>query len=179
MDRRRATGVGLGYNIGMGRTNRKTEALTQRDAFWLRVTYSDHCWEWDAQRSPDGYGQARWNDRQYEQAHRRAWLLTRGPIPDGIRVLHHCDNPPCVRPTHLFLGTQLDNIRDMDAKGRRRSSSPTGANQKRAVLTPELGAEIKRRLITGTTQLELTNEYGISKGTIYNIARGLHWSVRV
>lgn len=87
--------------------------------FWRKVQKSDGCWWWISVRNEDGYGQFR-NDElgRMEGAHRFSWRLTHGDIPHGMCVLHHCDNPPCVNPDHLFLGTQQDNIADMHAKGR-------------------------------------------------------------
>jgi len=75
------------------------------------------CWIWTARVSPAGYGQASYK-RKSTFAHRLAWTLFRGPIPEGLCVLHKCDNPPCVNPEHLFIGTQIENIRDCVAKGR-------------------------------------------------------------
>ena len=89
--------------------------------FWLKVAKSDGCWEWTAGRSTGGYGQFKLyiNGRHRTiNAHRAGWLLFKGPIPDGMEVCHRCDNPPCVRLDHLFLGTISDNARDMVAKGR-------------------------------------------------------------
>lgn len=85
--------------------------------FWIRVDGSagdDACWPWLGARDPKGYGQAgkRW------RAHRVAMFLTNGPIPPGMFVCHHCDNPPCCNPAHLFIGTVTDNMRDCAAKGR-------------------------------------------------------------
>lgn len=77
------------------------------------------CWMWTG-GIVHGYGC--WEvDGRRERAHRWAWELFVGPIPEGMHVLHRCDNPPCVNPNHLFLGTQTDNVQDMDAKGRRRN----------------------------------------------------------
>lgn len=76
------------------------------------------CWEWNGYRNPQGYGRLSVN-RVFIMAHRLSYLLTSGPIPDGMYVCHRCDNPSCVRPSHLFLGTPLDNIIDCRNKGRR------------------------------------------------------------
>lgn len=88
-----------------------------RSRFWTKVNVSEQCWEWMGGANARGYGQLKVEGRM-RLAHRVAWDLASGPIPQGIDVLHHCDNPPCVRVSHLFLGTQRDNARDMVAKGR-------------------------------------------------------------
>jgi hypothetical protein len=85
--------------------------------FWDRVDDSGDCWLWQGYRDRDGYGKVRYANKT-TVAHRVAWMLTIGPIPDALLVLHHCDNPSCVRPDHLFLGTPRDNIHDSIAKGR-------------------------------------------------------------
>lgn len=86
------------------------------------------CLEWTGLTNAKGYGRTSLNGKP-DLTHRVAWILANGPIPDGLHVLHHCDNPPCgeTEPTegypegHLFLGTNDDNVADMDAKGRRRN----------------------------------------------------------
>ena len=85
--------------------------------FWKRVVMGTGCWEWAGKRTSLGYGRLKVGPR-YWYAHRRAWVLAKGPIPSGMRVCHRCDNPSCVRPDHLWLGTQTDNVRDMMTKGR-------------------------------------------------------------
>lgn len=91
--------------------------------FWAKVRKTDGCWEWTGSRDRKGYGRLSIGSRldgskRPHGAHRIAWVLARGSIPNGLSVLHHCDNPRCVRPDHLWLGTIADNNRDMFAKGR-------------------------------------------------------------
>lgn len=97
--------------------------MTEQERFWSKVNRKDGgCWEWAAGRFSYGYGAfKRRVDGAWKQqkAHRLAYEWLVGPIPDGLIVCHACDNPPCCNPDHLFLGTQLDNQRDMIAKGRK------------------------------------------------------------
>lgn len=97
-------------------------AIAER--FWSKVAKGapDTCWEWQASRNNHGYGQfgiaSPDGPRRMVGAHRVAWELTNGPIPDGQEVCHRCDNPPCCNPADLFLGTQQDNLDDAASKGR-------------------------------------------------------------
>jgi hypothetical protein len=79
----------------------------------------DECWEWTGGRAGKGYGQFYDDDHKAVGAHRFAWSLSNGrPVPPGVHVMHSCDNPPCVNPAHLSIGTCADNLRDCAAKGR-------------------------------------------------------------
>jgi hypothetical protein len=97
------------------------------DRFWTKIRLCDNgCWEWDAAKIHGGYGVIRTGrPHKMVKAHRFAWEWFRGPIPPGLCVCHHCDNPPCVNPSHLFLGNNSDNVRDSMEKGRYKNGTLT------------------------------------------------------
>ena len=97
--------------------NPKNPKIILPDYFWQRVDQSDDCWMWQGYKNNYGYGLIGTTGKK-TQAHRYSYTLAYGPIPDGLWVLHHCDQPACVRPDHLFLGTTQDNTADMIAKKR-------------------------------------------------------------
>lgn len=135
------------------------------------------CWEWVGYRYPDGYGQ---HSICYEQilAHRFSWFLHTGVDAGDMYVLHHCDNPPCVRyhHDHLFLGTQADNLADMDSKGRRVSPDRVGAKNPSAKLTGQQVLEIIKHVQSGNTHTSIAREYGISAANVSNIINGRTWN---
>jgi hypothetical protein len=130
------------------------------------------CHEWTAGRYRDGYGRIRVGGRIL-RAHRVAWEFERGPIPEGQQVLHKCDNPPCVREDHLFLGTQAENIADMNAKGR--GNQPKGSDHGSAKLTEEEIPEIRSLLAHGAPGRFIARIYGVSDTLISNINTGKAW----
>jgi len=85
--------------------------------FFEKINKTEKCWNWIAGKDKDGYGKIK-IDGKMVQAHRASWVIHNGDIPNGMCVLHRCDNPSCVNPEHLFIGTRLDNARDRDVKGR-------------------------------------------------------------
>lgn len=141
------------------------------ERFWAKVAFSANCWEWQAYiGKTHGYGQF---DVRYEiRAHRAAWRLTHGPIPRHLNVLHRCDNKRCVRPDHLFLGTQKTNVRDCVAKGR----ISRGEHRPQHKLTENQIREIRQRYETGTgTYRGMAAEYGVQTCLIYKIIKRTAW----
>jgi len=146
--------------------------------FWENVCPQENgCWLWMRARceARGGYGIVNFNKKMWK-AHRLAWFLTHGPIPEGKYVLHSCDNPPCVNPAHLRVGTQSDNMQDMHARGRHPSpGQPSGERHAMAKLRDEEVRTIHQRLKEGEKQTDLALEYGVSIGTIGFIAAGRTW----
>lgn len=140
--------------------------------FWDKVDKTDGCWLWTAARNTKGYGRFR-VDGNLVSPHRFAYELEVGPIPNGLWVLHHCDNPRCVNPGHLFLGTHSDNMRDSFAKGRM-DMQGRGVKAGRALARlPDDEAKTAIEEYRGgrKTQVGLAGEYGISVRAMGDIIR--------
>jgi hypothetical protein len=137
----------------------------------------DECWTWTGQTITGGYGRVGWGGGKV-LAHRVAYELFEGSIPHGSWVLHRCDNPPCVRPSHLFLGSRQDNIDDMVTKGRQRTGGHLSAGEAnaQAKLTWEKVAEIRAKYVPRTYSLSrLAREYGVSTDTIHAVVTNRSW----
>jgi len=94
-------------------------SLSFLERFWNKISKTETCWNWVANKTNTGYGLLRPGGQAPKKlAHRISWEIHRGPIPEGLHVLHRCDNPACVNPDHLFLGDMRANMKDMYAKGR-------------------------------------------------------------
>lgn len=153
------------------RGHRPPETTEQRARrFWSKVAMTQHgCWLWQATTMIDGYGQFG-VDGRVELAHRVAYELLAGPIPDGLYVCHRCDTPSCVRPSHLFLGTPQDNVDDMHAKGR--ATKAAGERSGNARLTDDQVVEIRTRRADGETTYALAAEFGITPQYVGQLAAG-------
>lgn len=150
----------------------KPETLAER--FWPKVAFiPEHaCWEWTASTTTFGYGQIYCGYRNLKSS-QASWILHFGDIPNGLCILHRCDNTACVNPDHLFLGTQADNLADMARKGR--------ATLDNAKLTWEQVMEIRASYIPGTGRAdrgngkELSIKYGVQMRQISRIGCGERW----
>jgi|SRR5579864_39387 len=145
------------------------------DRFWDKVGNrfsTGECWSWIGAKSSAGYGiLSKKPGPSPLYAHRISWELNNGPIPHGACVLHRCDNPPCVNPDHLFLGSKRDNSRDMAAKGR--AGARWGEQSSHHLLTDSLVREMRRLHSNGLSYAGIGAEFDLSKGTVqYAVSRG-------
>lgn len=134
------------------------------------------CWIWTAGINVPrgGYGMFALRKGVIRRSHRIAWELANDrPVPDGLWVLHRCDNPPCVRPAHLFLGTPKDNTDDMAAKGR--LNPLHGSARPQAKISEADVIAIRAARAQGVTGAELALKYGVHRTAIYHIAKRDYW----
>lgn len=170
-------------------TSARVKPASER--FWGLFDRADiGCWVWRRNHTAAGYGQLRSGGKGEPvlYAHRLSWEIHFGPIPDGLFVCHHCDNPPCVRPDHLFLGTQADNVRDKIAKGRQprgdaHYSRRTPDRVRRGDLHPlaRLTASQVRSIRSehaagGITMKALSRRYGVNPSVISVIIARKSWT---
>jgi hypothetical protein len=153
---------------------RPIPALTTNDLdrFWARVNRSGDCWLWQAPATAGRYGFAFISGDRF-LPNRVSWTIHFGPIPDGQCVCHRCDNPRCVNPSHLFLGTQAENMADMVRKGRHRTNPDRQLYRTAAKLSAD---EIAAILRDGRLQREIAAQYGVHQSTISDIKRGETWN---
>ncbi|MCO7215334.1 HNH endonuclease [Halomonas sp. OfavH-34-E] len=134
------------------------------------------CWEWtDALSSRGGYGRIKYRGEAH-RAHRVSYMIHKGAIPDGMVVCHQCDNPACVNPDHLWLGTHMDNNQDMIKKGRGRYPGHQGEANPRATLTRRKVQQIIHRMMAGQNNKQIAQAFGVSHATISLVRRGKIWT---
>lgn len=148
--------------------------ITTEDIVRFKGKYQEQpsgCYEWQGALNERGYGEFR-IDGGRKKAHRIAYTIFKGEIPEGLLVCHSCDNKKCVNPAHLWLGTDKDNMTDKVSKNRQNKGSLVN----HAKLTEEDVISIKIRLKSGQTQVSLAREYGVHPLTILSIKQGKTWT---
>ena len=165
----------IGYRRGFFMPRGVYVRQSLEDRFWAKVDKRgpDECWPWTGAPTPKGYGVIR-DQGRYVRAHRLAWELANGPIPDDLLVCHRCDNPPCCNPADLFLGTNADNSADMVRKGR---GAPLGGqNNNSAKLTDADVNTIRRLWGTGAwRQRDIADVYHVGQPAISRIVTQRRW----
>lgn len=138
------------------------------ERFWSRASKPRRgCWEWQGPRNGSGYGIVNFRDQMW-RTHRLSLTLASGPIEDGLQVCHRCDNPPCIRPDHLYVGSALENSMDRADRGRQ------GVGQF-AKLSEADADIIRERALSGEDEAALASDFGVSQNTVRRIARGRIW----
>lgn len=159
-------------------------ALSQKDIerFWSKVDRNgpNGCWIWKSANNGAGYGKFYVKDSgkvPYIYAHRLSWELANGPIQNGLWVLHKCDNPSCINPEHLFLGTQTDNMQDAAHKGRiKQRAWPLGEGNHNAKLKESDVKEIKIMIQNKVALNVIAKKFGVSTQAIFMIKAGISWA---
>ena len=144
-------------------------------SFLTRVRKTKDCWEWIGSKRPLGYGVIHTGGK-FISAHRLSWKLYFGEIPKGMYICHHCDNRACIRPDHLFLGTQKDNVYDAIKKHRMNPVGKKGHKSWNRNFTPEEAKKIREEYKTsGLGYKKLGKKYGVANTVIRNVIKELNW----
>ena len=146
--------------------------------FWAKVKKTKSCWIWTGKITAYGYGvvRRRWITHNEIKAHRYAWILSYGEIPQGLFVLHRCDVRNCVNPKHLFIGTQRDNAKDMWNKGRAKPTPSLGSKHGNAKLMEVQVVQIRKARRAGETLVALSRQFKVTAGNIGHIVNGRAWN---
>lgn len=152
--------------------SKRPEVIAKR--FWSKVDKrgTDECWPWVAVTGTGGYGHFSIQGRM-ARAHRQAFILTNGPIPDGLDCCHKCDNPPCCNPAHLFIGTTSENLNDCVAKGR--YNRPNGERCHLAKLTAGKVRTIRKLFAGGTKRATIARRFGVTWESIDAVVKRKSW----
>ena len=159
------------------------------DRFQCSINKTDYCWIWTGSMQTNGYGRIFYDGKDHK-AHRVSYELNIGHIPKGMIICHKCDNPSCVNPDHLFLGTNQDNSIDMVQKGRNNIESRSGDNHwmkkhpdkiakgsslNKSCLTEDNVIKLRKEFSSGATQVALAKKYGTTNKNIFHIVHRKTW----
>lgn len=164
MTKRKLNFICKSCNQPFERPDKKRLHCTDACHFWSKVEKTDTCWLWIAGGHKFGYGEFRESGKLI-RAHRFSYELHNGPIKDSKSVLHTCDNPRCVNPNHLYIGTQIENGRDTSIRDR------VGTRK----LTPSDIPEIRKQLSANEADSQISKKFGVTAACIYSIRSGKTW----
>ncbi|MBE5251590.1 HNH endonuclease [Mixta sp. Marseille-Q2057] len=159
-----------------GADQNSPEHLARRLTNGCSINEQTGCWEWQRHTNNAGYGKLTINGRGV-YAHRLAYQLVKGELPEGLDAMHSCDNPKCINPEHLVAGTRSQNMKDCSARGRAKipTSIKRGESNGAAKLREVDVRSIKRLLEKGCTQREIADRFGISQSQVSHIKLGRAW----
>lgn len=146
--------------------------------FWAKVDKRgpDDCWLWIARCNAQGYGKFSLPVQRKTGAHRFSWELAHGrPVPAGLFVCHSCDNPPCVNPAHLWIGTHTDNMRDMVEKGRLHGGRGVRGNRNPRARLTSGDVEIIREMKGALSPHDIAARFGVGRSHVLKIQNGSRW----
>lgn len=143
------------------------------EKFWSKTEKSNGCVEWLGAKNGYGYGYVKVDGRKIG-AHRYSWIITNGPIEEGLFVCHSCDNPKCVNPDHLWLGTHAENMADRESKGR--NARMAGENHGQAKLTQDDVLRLRGARESGLGWGSLGKMFNVSRGHARRICLGINWN---
>lgn len=149
-----------------------------RNRIEVRYVEKNGCWEWTGSLGARGYGRLKYKGKFY-LAHRLSHLVFNGPIIRGNLVCHHCDNPICINPSHIYSGTMADNVRDMVLRGRHGAMKPgvrSGEKNPNAKLSRSKAGVIRSKFSGGQSASSIAREYSVSQRTISDIVNGRSWN---
>ena len=149
-------------------------SMTTIERFMAKVRKTNSCWIWIGANTGNGYGHLRYKGKDWK-AHRFSYKLAYGFIPNNKLVCHHCDVKPCIRPSHLFIGTHADNRQDAVNKGLFDNCIVRGENHGRAKMTWKKVRELRHRYSDGETELSLSKRFDIAKGNVWFIRKHITW----
>lgn len=152
----------------------RSQQMTEYQRFWSKVDKSGECWIWTAAKTGKGYGHIRLLGKDW-LAHRFSYVVEVGGIPAGMLVCHPCDNPACVRPDHLFVGSNRDNTIDMTRKGRGKHAVLNGEQNGQAKITREVVLQIRADSRSGLSHREIAQKFGISQPHVSNVVNVRKW----
>jgi hypothetical protein len=158
--------------MSLDQKSRENISKMSQERFFQKIKKTEACWIWTGRKNWKGYGEVKCNNKSYK-SHRLSWIIHFGCIPEKMCILHKCDNPCCVNPNHLFLGTHQDNMIDMFQKGR--GNRAFGTRVTPSKLNEEKVRSLRNDFYSGMKRDDILMKYSISKRAMYLVAKRITW----